>query len=176
MLNSDLPLVYWDACVPLEYINKSDVARVSNIEGLMRDTSIQLVTSILSIVEVAKAKFEQDGRVLDPAIEAEINKLWDVDSPIELVEFYELIADDAKSLMRAAVPLGYSLKPADAIHLATADRLKVSEFHTYDNLGKYQALTKTKFPIGEPKTRQPVLVIPPIEENPLVRTNADRSA
>jgi predicted nucleic acid-binding protein len=161
MLSSSVPLVYWDACVFLEYINDVDVARVSHIQGMMLDSNIQIVTSILSIVEVAKGKIEQDGNAVDAATEAKINKLWEVGSPIEVIEFYELIAEDAKKLMRAAIPHGYSLKAGDAIHLATADRLKVSEFHTYDNLAKYFQFTNTRFPIVEPVANQAVIVSAP---------------
>jgi len=40
------------------------------------------------------------------------------------VEFYELIADRARGLMRQAITQGWgSLQPADAIHLATAQQL-----------------------------------------------------
>ena len=92
----------------------------------------QIVTSVLSITEVAFAKIEQDQKALDPEVERKIDKLWQVGAPIKIVEMYELIAVRAKHLMRTAVEKGWSLKPADAIHLATADQLKVAEFHTYD--------------------------------------------
>lgn len=125
MLNSDLPLVYWDANVPLAYIN-GEPERTPHIQGLLLESGkkIQIVTSILSIVEVAAAKVEQDGKELDPVTEERIISLWQDGSPIEIVEFYELIAEDAKALMRAGIPRGWSLKPPDAIHLATADRLR----------------------------------------------------
>jgi len=161
MLNSDLPLVYWDACVPLAYIN-GEANRLPHIQGLLQDSgkNIQIVTSILSITEVAFAKVEQDGKSPDADTEAKINKLWEIGSPIETVEFYELIAEDAKKLMRAGLPHGFSLKPADAIHLATADRLQVTEFHTYDDvkLSNFSQFTKTKFPIIQPTARQAVIL------------------
>ena len=163
MLNSDLPLVYWDANVPLAYIN-GEKDRLPHIQGLLLEsgTKIQLVTSILSVAEVAWAKIEQDGKLLDLDTESKINKLWEVGSPIEVVEFYELIAEDAKRLIRTGIPRGWSLKPPDAIHLATADRLKVSEFHTYDDqkLEKFSELTRTKFPIKQPVAGQAVLLLP----------------
>ncbi len=161
MPNSSAPLIYWDACVTLEYINNQDHLKVSHIQGLLLDSNVQLVTSVLSIVEVAKGKIEQDGKALDIAVEKKILKLWEVGSPIEVVEFYELIAEGARDLIRAAIPYGFSLKPADAIHLATADRFEVTEFHTYDErLAKFQAFTNSKFPIIEPRARQAVLSPP----------------
>jgi len=47
---------------------------------------------------------------------------------------------------------GWALKPADAIHLATAKRAAVTEFHTYDaqRLEKFTILTGYK--IIEPQT------------------------
>jgi predicted nucleic acid-binding protein len=160
MLNSDLPLVYWDACVFLSYIN-GHAERLPQIEGVLQESGslIQIVTSVISITEVAFAKAEQDGAALLAEEEEKIKKLWEIGSPIETIEYYELLAEDARALMRAGVPLGFSLKPLDALHLATADRLKVRDFHTYDpGLAKYAALTKTKFAIIEPVPNQSVIV------------------
>ena len=173
MLSNGARLVYWDACVPLSYIN-GIVDRLPHIQGLLADSTIQLVTSILSITEVSFAKAEQDGKALSPETEQAINSLWETGSPIETVEFYGLIAEEAKGLMRAGLARGWSLKPADAIHLATADRLQVSEFHTYDDakLAKYQELTKTKFPIIQPIATQAVLV-PPVMPASSLSPNAN---
>ena len=163
---TDLPLIYWDACVPLSYIN-GEPDRVPHIQGLM-DVSgkeFRFVTSVLSIVEVAFAKVEQDAHLLDVAIEARIAKLWEPGSPIELAEVHQLVVEDAKEFMRRAVahtPEKWSLKAADAIHLATADRLDVKEFHTYDEkLDKFKAITNKHFPIVRPVAEQPALVAPP---------------
>ena len=90
----------------------------------------RLVTSVLSIVEVAFAKAEQDAKALSVEQAAAIAKLWQPNSPISTSEFYQLMAEDAQALIREAMTRGWSLKAANAIHLATADRLKVVEFHT----------------------------------------------
>jgi len=130
------------------------------------------VTSVLSIVEVAFAKYEQDAKALDAATEAKISKLWEPGSPVQLVEFYELLARDAQKLIRSAISEGWHLKPADAIHLATADRLKVSEFHTYDRpLDKYEKLTDTKFKIVRPTAQQPVIILELANEKEKEATN-----
>lgn len=43
--------------------------------------------------------------------------------------------------MRSVIPRGFSLKPPDAIHLATAKVWEVDEFHTYDaKLFKFEAM------------------------------------
>jgi outer membrane biosynthesis protein TonB len=74
--------------------------------------------------------------------------------------------------MRAAVEKSWQLKPADAIHLATADQLKVEEFNTYDDgLGKFAELTDTKFKVCPPMSVTPhlpldttVAPVPPDQE------------
>jgi predicted nucleic acid-binding protein len=158
---SDLVLYYWDACVPLSYINGIK-ERLPDIEGLLQKsgTDFQLITSIFSTIEVAFARAEQDSKATDPQTEEKIAKLWGLGSPILKVELYEVIADKARKLIRNALPEGWSLKPGDALHLATADHFKVSEFHTYDEgLEKYQKITETHFKICKPIAAQPVIVL-----------------
>jgi predicted nucleic acid-binding protein len=156
---SDLIYYYWDACVPLSYINGVP-DRLQHIDAFMHKSGVdfQLITSVLSITEVAFATCEKDAKTLDPEVEAKISKLWQAGSPIKIVEFYELIAVKAQQLMRAALAHGWSLKPPDAIHLATADQLGVKEFHTYDTqLCKFSVLTDSKFPIVAPISATPFL-------------------
>ena len=60
--------------------------------------------------------------------------------------------------MRAAIEKGWSLKPADALHLATAHQLKAKEFHTYDEgLKKFVELTDNQFTIAAPISSAPHL-------------------
>lgn len=158
---SNLRLIYWDSCVPLSYINGYN-DRLPHLEGLLQRSGKdhQLITSIYSVAEVAFAKVEQDKKVLDKNIEEKLSTLWLAGSPILLVEFYQLIAVKAATLIRAGISEGWSLKPGDAIHLATADHLKVSEFQTYDDrLNKFGSLTETKFKICRPSAQQPVMIL-----------------
>ena len=180
MPSSDLPFYYWDACVPLSYINGVP-DRLQHIDAFMSKsgTDFQLVTSVLSITEVAFAAFEKQNDSLDAETEAKISKLWQAGSPIKIVEFYELIAMRAQRLMRDALSNKWSLKPADAIHIATADQLKVAEFHTYDErLHKFSALTETKFPIGPPISATPhlPLVAAAVDPAPIVTQPGNESS
>lgn len=136
----DLPLVYWDACVFLSYVNGTP-DRLQHIDALFEKSGkdFQIVTSMISIVEVAMAKSEQDGKPLGPETDAKINQLWLAeDSPVKLIEFHRMIAERARDLMRLARDKGLTgLKPMDAIHLATARVHGAKQFHSYDDLEKY---------------------------------------
>lgn len=152
----ELPIVYWDANVFLSYIN-GVADRLPDIDALLAKSGaeFQIVTSALSIVEVAFGKIEQDGRALDEETERKIDALWEPPSPIQLAEFYPLLAHEARALIRQAVPRGWNLKPADAMHLATARRLAATVFHTYDDLARFAELIG--IPIEAPRSTQPEL-------------------
>ena len=133
--------IYWDANCWLSYINAVQ-DRLPVLEALLDASSegdgIRLYTSTLSRVEVAFAATEQSKKALDPETERRIEGLWSDPDVVVLVEFHDGIADSAKDLIRCAIPQGLSLKPLDAIHLATAQWLAelgqpVDEFHTYDS-------------------------------------------
>jgi len=148
--------VYWDACVLLSYINEV-TERVSVIDELLRQSragEVRLLTSALSQVEVAFAASEKEQAALDPEVEQRIAELWTPGSPITPVEFYDLIGDRARALMRQGISQGWGrLSAADAIHLATAQQMAVEEFHTYDgDLLKWSG--HVGFPVTEPETIQ----------------------
>lgn len=98
--------------------------RVPVIEELRRQAraeEIELLTSVLSKVEVAFGASERTEGTLDAEVEARIDNLRAPGSPIKLVEFFELIGDRARSLMRQGIAQSWgSLKPMDATNLATA--------------------------------------------------------
>lgn len=124
---------YWDSNVFLSYVNKIP-DRLSAIEAMLDEaekSKIEIVTSMVTIAEVAYAATEKLGRALDAATEADLDVLWD--PPVRLVEFHRLVAEDARSLVRAAMQKGERLTPVDAIHLATAKRAGAAEVQTYDD-------------------------------------------
>jgi predicted nucleic acid-binding protein len=151
--------IYWDACVFLDYIEGAP-QWMPTLDALLEQASetdeLVIYTSTISISEVAFAKAEKDGGVLDPTIEAAIDALWNDRSAIKLVEFNEIIARTARSLLRRAVGHARALKPIDAIHLATAQNRGVTEFHTTDErLQKHWQ--DLGFSVRDPFTEKPKL-------------------
>ncbi len=155
--------IYWDSNVFLSYVNEIP-DRVPTLEALLADSasdvgSVKLYTSALTHVEVSFAASEQKQRTLDQEIEQRINHLWSDPRALVSVEYHDAIGQSAKSLIRTAITIGWSLKPLDAIHLATAQWLSTAglaleEFHTYDkDLKKYESIVGLR--IIEPYTPQP---------------------
>ena len=127
--------IYWDSDCWLSLINAVP-ERVSILESLLSDSKsklgdIELVTSVIAKVEVAFAQSEYQGNQIDPSVEDAIDALW-ADTAVTLIEFHDLIALEARGLVRSGLHQAWSLKPLDAIHLATAKWFDVDEFHTYD--------------------------------------------
>jgi predicted nucleic acid-binding protein len=155
--------IYWDSNVPLSYLN-GVADRVPVIDELFRQAragEIELVTSSISRVEVAYIQSEKQAGALDQNTEEAIDSLWAPGSPIKPVEFYDLIADKARALMRQGISQGWGqLKPLDAIHLATAQQMAVAGFHTYcERLQRWT--NELGFPVTEPQTAQTVLGVEP---------------
>jgi predicted nucleic acid-binding protein len=132
---AELQRIYWDACVFLSYIN-GVADRLPIIDELLnkaRAGEFELLTSSLSHAEVAFAESEKDEGQLDPEIEEKIDDLWRPGGPVKTVEFYDLIGLEARQLVRQGISQGWGLlKPNDAMHLATAVRMEVTEMQTYD--------------------------------------------
>jgi predicted nucleic acid-binding protein len=161
-MSNRVPRFYWDSCVFLSYIHGLP-DRLPDIDALLEEArkgKIEIVTSTVTVVEVAFAATEKATKILDQAVEDKISKLWLPPSPVRLIEFYELIAERARSLVRQAVPEGWSLQAMDAIHLSSAKQIGVEAFHTYDkNLDKYT--TAMGFTIERPLVAQIELLLQP---------------
>jgi predicted nucleic acid-binding protein len=164
---------YWDACVFLSYINAvpDRVAVVEDFLSRSRLGKIEIVTSTLSLVEVAFGAIEKSTNTLDPAIEAKIDSLWRDRKAVKLAEVHELLERDARGLIRFALQNGWSLKPPDAIHLATAKNLGVAQIHTYEKTKWKKYEPAVGIEICEPEGVQGVLT--PIPKAPLPPTKSE---
>ena len=152
--------IYWDANVFLSYVNAIP-NRMPVLDALLEKSAsgaIVIYTSALSHVEVAFGASEKDRNALNREVEQKIASLWADTEAVVSVEYHDAIGMIAKDLIRDAITRGQSLKPLDAIHLATAKWLlgagiTVDEFHTYDDrLFKYN--DTVGYPIHEPRTPQ----------------------
>lgn len=169
------PDIYWDANPFLSYVN-GHPDRLPTLDALLDKSSsgaLKLYTSALSQVEVAFAASEQKRGSLNPEEGQKIASLWSDPRVVEIVEYHDGIGRQARALMRDAITRGWSLKPMDAIHLATAQWLldngyAVAEFHTHDrSLDKYGPIVG--FRISEPHIIQPGLLyhyLPPRSRRP----------
>lgn len=164
MASSKRRYFYWDSNVFLAFINQ-EPDRVDIIDSLWaeiaNENGSKIVTSSVSIVEVAAAAQERNSRQLDAQIEDKIDDMW-LDPTVLLTESPEVVMRNARKLMRDAIPNGWTLHPKDAIHLASAawvDRYihPIAEFHTYDEkLTKFNAMTGLT--ICQPNINQPRLL------------------
>lgn len=161
---SRMQYLYWDASVFSSYVG-AIADRLPVIDALLNqvaaDTHRRIITSAISLLEVAFASGHGPGRRMPPAREAAIDELWR--SPqIEVVDVTQGLLFRARDLMRTAVDNGWSLRPNDALHLSTAAWVHqaigdVTEIHTYDDWTRFQALIGG-IAIAAPNTIQPSLL------------------
>jgi predicted nucleic acid-binding protein len=161
-MSGDPERVYFDANVFLSLID-NEAARVPTISGLIEECKldgVEIVTSALSITEVAFAAAEQKASELSPAELAKINALWEPGSPFIVAELHQLVASDARDVIRESmIETSHTLKPADAIHLATALRVGATHFYTFDE--RVQRLRHSRpIKILAPTLRHPQLFVP----------------
>ena len=128
-------IVYWDSCVFLSYINDMP-DRIPVLSALLASSgkdAIRLYTSALSKVEVSFGAVEKSGHALNPAVEQQITNLWTDPGAIVSVEFHDDIGKEATRLIRDGITQGWSLKPLDAIHLAKAQWLSLTQGYKLKN-------------------------------------------
>jgi len=128
--------LYWDTSVFLSYFNKIP-DRHSEIDGVLRDIrstngSRLIVISTLTKVEVSYYQDELNDNTLGPDTEEIFDFFWNDRSVIRFVDITNEIARRARHLKRVEYSLGKVLKTPDAIHLASASFMGVSEMHSYD--------------------------------------------
>lgn len=106
MPGNNMPRSYWDSCVFLAWIN-NEPERAGIVDSLLRSAragEFEIVTSVISVTEVAlAAEAKQSGRLSNAAL-TRIDRLWEPPSPVKLVEVSRLIAAGARDLIRHAAP------------------------------------------------------------------------
>lgn len=126
--------VYWDANCFLAYIN-GEADRLPMLDALFEEArrgEIAIVTSMVSLTEVAYEASEKESRRLSQEVEASLDALFEDRSVVSLAEYHQFVARDARRLIRQALAEGWRLQPMDAIHLATALDARAEEVHTYE--------------------------------------------
>ncbi len=129
---ASLKRVYWDACAWIAYINQEDLVvdgkqehRFQMCKHVLKEAEagkIEIVTSAFTLAEVCKsAKVKESGVDHLPSF---FDKSY-----ILLVPVDKSVALKAQAIQLAGI---YGLKPADAIHVASAYVAKSAELHTFD--------------------------------------------
>ncbi len=157
---AELRRLYFDANVFLAYVGDEE-GRADTVQALLdeaRRTEIVIVTSVLSITEVAYGAHERDQGLTEAGEEA-IEQLWTPASPVTLADVSHAVARNARTLIRVARAQGLSgLRGADAVHLATARLLSCEVIFTYEaeaRRSRWQQITGIR--VSEPVTNTPRL-------------------
>ena len=156
------PRVYWDACAWIAYINKEMPGPDTTFDEprfeMCRDTlkravagDLEIVTSAFTLAEVCKRKPTPGSPTINLA--AFFDQKY-----ILLVHVDKAVGEKAQNLQLAGVA---GLKPADAVHLASAMIANVPILHTFD--GPLRRLTKT-LSIND---GNPLEIMRPTEEIPM---------
>ncbi len=144
--------LYCDANIFLAYFN-AESGRVAVLDQLFEEVQKnnhrKIVTSVVSITEVSHVAAEKVRNQVDKKIHDVLDNFWADTSLIEFVDFNELIARQARDLIRQAINMKFTLRTNDAIHLMSARYVGVSECFTYDQkLHKFSSLVN--YSIREP--------------------------
>lgn len=146
------PCFYWDSCIFIDYVQRNPdwIGILEDIVEESRNKDILIVTSTVTIAEVAFAESERPPGTLDPAKLAALNAMWDDRDIVLTIEFHRGIAEAARDIVRYGRHSGLKLRSIDAIHLATAKNFGVAAFHTTDrDLRKWNDIY---FPVHSPIT------------------------
>lgn len=157
---ADARRIYFDANVFLAYVG-NETGRADTVQTLLdeaRRSQIHILTSTLSIAEVAFGAHERDHGLTEAGEEA-IEQLWTPASPVTLVDVSQAVTRNARTLIRKARADGVGgLRGADAIHLATARMFGCDEIFTYENEARRTRWQQiAELTVSEPVTNVPQL-------------------
>ncbi len=131
----NVPRVYADANVLLAYVG-NEAGRADTVESILedaRESRVELLTSVLSIAEVAYVQSDSSSD-FSSAGDAAIDELWKPASPVTIVDISETVAREARGVIRNARQRSIGrVGAADAIHLASAQLHECDRFFTYEH-------------------------------------------
>ncbi len=157
---AELRRIYIDANVFLAYVGNEE-GRADTVQTVLDDArrgQLQILTSVLSIAEVAYGAHERDQGLTEAGEEA-IEQLWTPGSPITLVDVSQAVTRNARTMIREAKSQNLGgLRSADAIHLATARMFGCDEIFTYEGKARRERWQQiAEIPVSEPVTNTPQL-------------------
>ncbi len=163
--------LYWDACLFLYFINQES-EHVSTINALISEAKngrIQLVTSVISVAEVAFAALEGQHHSLNPDALTQIDQMWNDYPAVLIVELNPGLARAARDIKRFALQYHFKLEINDAIHLATAKYVGADECNTAED-GWFRFQDHLGLPIQHPQV--PIQLPLITADTPLLSTNS----
>lgn len=127
---SDRPsLRYWDSCIFIHIIAGNEPIGNGILKACVKDVElgkIKVVTSAFTLAEVVKTRQSQQSP-LKQEDEMKIKEVFK--SSIYVYELTRIIAERAREIQWES---NSKIKPADSVHLATAEFASVERFETYD--------------------------------------------
>ena len=126
---TSVPRLYWDTSVFLCFLSEEEKERRDICEDVLhaaQNGKIEIVTSMFTLVEVIRPKAIKHPQPLTDDQVAKLRKMFQWPW-LKKIQVHEQLALDASDLARAV-----GLKPADAIHAATAIAEQCDEFQCWD--------------------------------------------
>ncbi len=150
--------LYWDASVFLCFLAEEEEERRQICEDILphaKDGKVEIITSMFTLVEVIRPKAIKypkpltDGQVV--LLDGMFKWPW-----VKKIQVHEDLAREAGKLARA-----HGLKPADAIHAATAIAEKADQLQRWDY--DFQKIAHL-IPVTEPAylSQMPLLQVRPL--------------
>ena len=143
---------YWDANLFLEYVNRASerLVAIDQLVAEARAGEAVIGTSIFSVTEAAYSTNESLLRALNPQVELSFDRIFRSLSYVTVIPIDYAIAVRARTLVRQAMVLERSLRPADAIHLASAEAFGADLIYSYDRPLSRRSAELDSVPVREP--------------------------
>lgn len=154
--------VYLDSNVLIAYVANEE-GRAGLVQSMLddaQDEKIELLTSVLSITEVAYVATDQNETYRIDSVES-IDEFWTPSSPIDVIDISIKVAREARAIIRQSKIRGMKVvKPADAIHLASASIHNCDRLFTYESEPSRRQWAKLiQLTVAEPFLDEPRLDI-----------------